>query len=195
MAKNDLSVWTTPAGGVPLVRHFPMNASEAFFEGEPVSVNADGECTESATEPVPADFMGIALGGPGAGRTNPATGANWATGDLVPVAIPIPGTTIISQNWSKAGVAFDDTAPVATDIGDAAGLILISNKWGIQGAPDANDGLGRIVDILNHRKESILQTGETLGLTSATGKPYYIVMNVISYQESAGGTEASDPVA
>jgi hypothetical protein len=191
MAARDIMPWNSPLGGHVRVFHFPMNASETFFEGEPVAVNADGEVTESATAPVPGDFFGIALGGPGASNTNPKTGVAWATGDLVPVCLPDANSTYISDRFAKASAAFDDTAPVASDIGDAVGLVLIGGRWGFDGAPDADDGLGRIVDILNSRKESILETGETLATTDV----YYVVVQFIAHQSTADSAEAADPVA
>ncbi len=191
MGRGDIALFQSPLGGASLIRHYPLNASEGFFEGEPVSVNTEGELTESATAMVPADLMGIALAGPGGGRRNPNTGSDWDTGDLCPVMIPNSATTWITPNFAKASAAFDDTAPVASDIGDACGLVLLSNVWGVDGAPDTNDGIGRIEDILNVRKESILATGETL----ATTDTFFIVFTIIAHQGTPDSAEAADPIS
>ncbi len=191
MGANDIKLWQCPTGGSSLVRHFPMNNGEAFFEGEPVGVNDVGEVTESATQTIPADLMGIALGGPGGGRTNPATNANWATGDLVPVMIPNSTVTWITPNFAKASAAFDDTAPVVADIADRCGLVLINNVWGIDGAPDNNSNTCRIEDILNVRKESILVTGETV----LTTQIFYIVFTIIAHMGTPDSAEAVGPQA
>ena len=195
MAKNDIKVWQSPMGGVPNKRHFPMKASETFFEGEVVGVDADGNLSESlATGPLPADIMGIALGGPGASNTNPKTGVAWATGDMIPVAIPDSQTSFITQRYTQ-GTAFDDVAPAVAIIGDVAGLVRISGIWGLDQGQDANEGVARIVDILNQRKESILDTGETLALTSVSGNPYYVVFQIIAHASTPDSAEAPAPLA
>lgn len=195
MAKNDIKVWQSPLGGVPNKRHFPMKVSEAFFEGEPVSVDNTGNLTESAaTGVVPADIMGIALGGPGVNNTNPKTNAAWAAGDMVPVAIPDSQTSFSTVNYTQ-GTAFDDVAPTLARIGEVAGLVRISDSWGIDQGQDANEGICRIVDILNVRRESIMDTGETLGLISATNKNYYIIFQIIAHQSTPDSGEAYAPLA
>ena len=191
MAARDIMPWTSPHGGHELIEHFPMNASEAFFQGEPVGVNADGEATESADGPVPADLYGIALAGPGASNKNPKTGTTWATGDRVPILVPTPTQRFITPNFAKASAAFDDTAPVASDIGDACALVVIGGVWGVDGAPDANDSVGRIVDILNVRKESIQDTGETLATTDV----FYIVFVIVAHANTPDSAEAAAPAA
>jgi hypothetical protein len=175
-------------GGHVRVQHYRLNASETFFEGEPVAVNADGELTESADDPVDADLMGIAQGGPGAGRTNPKTGVNWATGDMVPVVIPDQNTYFITQNYSAAGSAFDDTAPALANIGDEAGLSLISNSWGVD--ISATNNLVRIVDVLDDQKNSVQEAGTTV----STGNIYYVVFQIVAHQSTSLGT-ADAPAA
>ena len=88
MAARDIMQWSSPHGGHPRVQRFRMNLGEDFLRGEPVSVNADGELTESANNPADADLMGIAMEPHAAGAINPATGAAHTTGDLITVAIP-----------------------------------------------------------------------------------------------------------
>lgn len=180
MAARDVMPWNGPHGQYSRIQHFRLNASETFAEGEPVAVNADGELTESADDPVDADIMGIALAGPAAAR-NPATNVAWATGDLVPVCIPDSTTYFISPNYSEAGSAFDDTAPVVARIGDEGGLALISGTWGFD--ISGSNNTCRLVDILNSRKESIQVTGETL----ATGDEYYVVFVIIAHQSTTPG--------
>jgi hypothetical protein len=190
MAARDIMPWNGPNGQYPRIQHFRINASEGFFDGEPVAVNADGELTESATEPVPADLLGIALGGPGAAR-NPATGNAWATGDLAPVCVFDSNHYFITSNFTAAGSAFDDTAPAVANLGDQASLALISGSWGIDAGPSTNDATCRIIDILNARKESIQVTGETL----STGDLYYVVFVVVAHQNTPDSAEAAAPAA
>lgn len=193
MAINDIKVWKSPHGGSSLVRHFPLNdpSVEGFFEGEPVSINGDGEVTESADEPIAADLTGLALAGPGVSRVNPKTGNTWATGDMVPVSIFDTQSTYITPNWTVDGSAFDDTAPAATDIGETVSLTKISDVWGVDNGPAANAAVGRVEDILNERKESILVTGETV-LTTDT---FYIVFSIIAHAGMPDSGEAVAPLA
>lgn len=190
MSARDIMPWNGPSGQYPRVLHFRLNASETFAEGEPVAVNADGELTESAsTGPVPADLMGIALAGPAASR-NPATGNAWATGDMVPVAVPDSNTLFITSNYTE-GTAFDDAQPTAAVLGDQAGLVRLSDVWGIDNGQDANEGVAQIVDVLNSQKESIQVTGETL----ASGSQYYIVFRIVAHQGTPDSAEAPAPSA
>lgn len=195
MAARDIMPFNGPFGGHSRVIHFRLNASETFDVGEPVSVNADGELTESDDDPLDADIMGIAMGGPGAGQTNPATGANWATGDLVPVVIPDSNSLFITRNYSEAGSAFNDTAPVVARIGDECGLSLISGSWGVDISTTNNTC--RIIDLLNENKESIQQSGETLDTSAGqilSAPAYYVVFQIIGHQSTTPGA-VDAPVA
>lgn len=193
MAAYDIMPASSPDGGHTTVRHFRLNAAETFQVGEPVAVNADGELTESADDPVDADLMGIALA-PGADPStgtafdNPRTGAAYTTGDMIPVVIPTPTTYFRTTNFSAAGAAFNDTAPAAADIGDEVGLSLIGGAWGVDQA--AANNTCRIVDILNERGQSIQDTGETL----TTADTYTIIFQIVAHQSVSLGA-ADAPVA
>ena len=194
MALNDIIVHQSPHGGSPLIRYYPLNASQTFFKGEVVRVNGDGEVTETATEPSAANVTGIAMAGPGTTATalrNPKTNTTWATGDRVPVSIPSSDVLYRTENWTVAGSAFDDTAPAATDIGETVSLALISGVWGVDNGPGANAAIGRVEDILNASMESILITGETL-LTTDT---FHIVFSIIAHTGTPDSGEAVDPIA
>lgn len=188
MAARDIMPWTSPTGGHPEIRHFRMNASETFLVGEPVSMNADGELTESADDPVDDDLMGIALAPAYSGALSPRTGAAYTTGDLIPVVIPNDNTLFITRNFSAAGSAFNDTAPALADLGDEVGLTLLSGSWGVDQGTTNNPC--RIVDILNANKVSIQQTRETL-TTSVT---YYVVFQIVAHQSASLGN-ATAPAA
>lgn len=195
MAARDIMPLLGPHGPYSQIQYFPLNASETFLIGEPVSVNADGELTESADDPVDADIMGIALApvGTGAGFENWRTRAAYTTSDLIPVVIPDPTTLFITRNWSVAGSAFNDTAPAASNIGDEAGLSLISGVWGVD--ISATNNTVRIVDILNARKISILETRETLTTTTVGGLAQYFIVFKITSHQSSSAAAGDAPVA
>lgn len=196
MAAFDIMPFRSPHGQMGKIEHFRLNAAESFVVGEPVSVNADGELTESADDPVDADLMGIALapgGASGAASLNWRTNAAYTTGDRIPVAIPESSSLYITRNFSAAGTAFNDTAPALADIGDEVGLSLISGVWGVD--QSATNNTCRIVDILNARKTSIQETGETLNTTLVGGvAQYWVVFQIVAHQSISLGT-ADAPVA
>jgi hypothetical protein len=176
MARYDIRPHDSPHGGHDRVAHFPLNAAETFDAGEPVAVNDTGELTESNNDPLDSDLMGIAMIGPGAGNINPDTGVAFTTGDMIPVAIPSPHSYYRTQNWSTDGVTFNDIAPLATNIGDEAGLSLIGGEWGIDIA--ATNNLCRVMDILDAEGRSILFTGTVL----TTADTYTIVFMIAAHQ-------------
>ena len=189
MGARDIMPWNSPTGGHCRVQHYRVDASQTFFEGEVVYLNADGELQESADEPVPANVTGIALGGPGA-SINPRTGVAWATGDLVPVALP-GDTYFITPNFTTNGSAFDDAAPTVAMLGDPLALALIGGVWGVDQGPDTNDSTCRLIDILNEQKESIQVSGETLATTDV----FYIVFQIVAHQGTPDSAEAAAPGA
>jgi len=197
MAARDIMPWTSPFGGHPRMQWFRMNAGEVFFEGEPVSVNQDGELTESlAAGPVDSDLLGIAAGGPGATNINPATGITYATGDLIPVFMPDIGNYFITRNWT-AGTAFNDVAPAVADIGDQVGLVNIGGLWGIDQGQDQNEGLCTVIDILDENKNSIQQTGATVSTADGNrldAPAYFVVFSMGSTQLRVAG-EVNAPIA
>lgn len=177
MAARDIMPYAGPHPSYARVAHYRMNAAETFLQGEPVSVNADGELTESADDPQDADIMGIAVAGPGDGTPiNPDTGVAYATGDIIGVYLPDPTTYFVTPNYSEAGAAFNDTAPVVARIGDECGLSLIGGSWGVD--ISAANNTCRIVDILDDLGRSIQRTGATL----ATTDDYTVVFCIVAHQ-------------
>jgi hypothetical protein len=163
MARQDIMPADSPIGGHCRVLEFPLNASETFVEGEPVSVNADGEVTESADNPAAADIMGIAATGgdttAGTGTIDFATGNIITTGAMVKVFIPDQNTIFRTRNFTVAGVAFGDTAPAASNIGDEVGLTVIGGSWGLDVAGGTNTC--RVIDVLDADGNSVMRSGAT----------------------------------
>jgi len=193
MAAYDIMPWISPHGGHAMIDEYPMEASATCTVGEPVAVDAtNGTVLEStgSTAVADSDLMGIAMNG-GTGSTNWKTGNAYTTNDLIQVATFDFNTRWITSNWTVAGSAFDDTVPATTHIGDTTGFIKIGDDWGVDAAPGSNGQIGRIIDILNGRKQSIKDTQETLTLQSAGGM-YYIVF-AISYHMLNSVGELSAP--
>lgn len=196
MAKNDIRPFSHPMGGHGRVHWVRLNASETFVAGEPVSINADGELTESADDPVDADLFGIALA---SGDTVGATDGNGTfkfkigafapgtgyptTGDLVPVQVPDSNTYFITKNFSAAGSAFADASPALADIGDEVGLSLISGSWGVD--QSATNNTCRIVDVLDANLNSIQLSG---------GTGTQVVFQIVAHQSASLGS-ADAPAA
>ena len=183
MAYDDIQVFSTPGGGGPRIMHYGMDAGETFSKGDAVTLADTGQIQESVSTGVLAEGLtGIAMGGgigPG-GITinNPRTDAAYAENDRIPVAIPDMNTYFITQNFTTDEATFSDVAPLTTNIGDECALVSIGGVWGIDSGPDAGTETCRIHDVLNIRKESIVDTGETL-LTTDT---FYIVFQIVSHQ-------------
>ncbi len=183
MALDDIQIHSSPGGG-PSIRYYQIEASQTFQKGEPVSLDNDGQVTECAAEPAPEDLLGIAMAGPAAtagtfgAMNNPRTNTTYADGDRFPVLIPQDRDQFITANWTTGGSAFSDTVPDITDIGDVCSLDLIAGVWGVQQAGTGASAIGIIDDVLNVRKESIFDTGETL----ATTDTFYIVFTITAHQ-------------
>lgn len=164
MAQNDIQPWTSPLGGSAETRKYRLNASETFVKGEPVGVNADGELTESADDAAAEDIIGVAAGPVSYTRngttvtTNPETGVDFTTGDMVPVYLNRPGQTWITSNFDDTTGGFGDT-PTAAHIGDECGLQLQGGDWGIH--LGGSEQTCRIVDVLDDNFESIQRSGNT----------------------------------
>ena len=93
MGLNDIQPWKNAYGHTAAIEWHRMDGSETFVLGEPVTLGADGDLNECGNAPTGAQFLGIALApasytiGSVASTKNPRTGANFTTGDLVPVAV------------------------------------------------------------------------------------------------------------
>lgn len=166
MSANDFAPWTSHMGGHIQVAYAPMNAGETFRVGELVSINADGELTESVDDPVPMDFAGIALAPAGysisgtAVSTNPMTGANFTTGDPCPYVKALPGQQFITANFATAGGGVT-VMPLAYAtayalIGEAAGASFTSDVWFVDSGGTGDRELFRIEGFLDAQKTNIL---------------------------------------
>lgn len=198
MSRRDIMPYYMDGKFAPLVQHYNLNASESFLLGEPVSVNADGELTESADRPVDADFLGIAAsdgdttnaGGLATAR-NPG-GAQFTdgqvvtTGDLIPVWVCDTNTLLVTSNFSSGGAAFGDVAPARSNIGDQATLDLISGSWGISLAVGGGADIVRIHDVLSADGRSLRRDNSLTGAK--------VVFSVVASQNNTLGT-ADAPVA
>lgn len=197
MAYDDIVVHASPLGGHIRTMYFPFEDGETYGKGDVVSLDLDGQLSEGADELLPEDLCGIALAGPsgpgGSTLNNPRTDAAYAeaNNDRIPVIIPVDGMTFATKNFTGDGATYSNTAPVAAMIGDIIALALIGGVWGVDQGPANGTQVGRIVDILNVRKESILDTGETL----ATTDTFWIVFTIQSHQFAGGSTELVAPTA
>jgi hypothetical protein len=157
MAKNDIRVWKHPA--TPMVAHFPIAAAATCVAGEPVRLNTAGELVEATTDPATGnDFLGyLTVSGDTVGATDangtfrnlvgaftPGTGFP-VSGDLVSVVIPNSSTHFITANFDATTAGFGDV-PAKTDVGDGAGLQLVSGSWGIAKGGAQNVRILQVLD-------------------------------------------------
>lgn len=173
MARDDITLGQYMGQGGAFTQGFRLNASETFLRGEPVSLNADGELTESADDPVDGDLLGLALED---GDTSNATGLSQGgarmgqytdlglpqTGDIILVAIPTYLQTFQTFNYSTSGSAFGAT-PTLADLGDRVGLSLIGGSWGLDTA--VTNFTCRIRDILSRNGISLQFDRQATGRT------------------------------
>jgi hypothetical protein len=175
MARFDIMPYRGGSQGtvIPPVEHYRLNASETFVEGEPVSVNADGELTESADDPAAEDFIGIAaMSGDTVGATNaigiyrkrrgmfsPGISPNLPqTGDQIQVWEAYQGHTFRTNNFATDGSG-TLTAPAAANIGDRAGLSLTAGQWSLD--TGTTNFIARVVDVLDANGISLQEQGGT----------------------------------
>ena len=200
MAYDDIQVFSTPGGGGPRIVHYGMDASETFGKGDVVVLAATGQIQEAlGTGPLAEGLTGIAMGGPsgpgGITLTNPRTDTTYAENDRIPVAIPDMTSYFITKNFTTDESSFSDVAPTTANIGDACALVdLSAGTWGIDSGPDSGTETCRIHDVLNARKESIVDTGETLAITDT----FWIVFQIVSHQGTSANVtlgQASAPIS
>lgn len=175
MARFDIMPFRGGSQGtvIPPVEHYRLNASETFVEGEPVSVNADGELTESADDPAAEDVIGIAaMSGDTVGSTNaigiyrkrrgmfsPGASPNLPqTGDQIQVWEVYQGHTFVTKNFATDGSG-TAAVPAAANIGDRAGLTLINGNWFLD--TGTTNFIARIVDVLDANGISVQEQGGT----------------------------------
>lgn len=168
MAARDIMPWIAAGEQHPIPMHFPLAAAQTFNEGDVVRVQAAGTLIESATDPADADIIGIAAE---RGDTTNADNlgqyrtpfGQFVDGDVAvandPIAVWMPSPTRRwrTRNFTVAGAAFGDVAPVATDIGDELGLALIGGVWGLDQA--AANNICRVSDVLDRLGISITLSG------------------------------------
>lgn len=192
MSQNDIRLYKVPGGVAPVIWEAPMKASETFRRGEPISINAAGEATESADDPVPMDVIGIALepveyviGSTSAAGTastrNPKTGAAYATGAAIQYVPMLQGYEFISQNFATdgagtllftAGTGLTYATAFAL-LGECAGMSLTSGVWSIDTGTTTDLFCWRITAFLDARQQPIHRTGQNA---------FYVVVTPIQGQ-------------
>ena len=185
MAFDDIRVHTSPHGGHDRAIQIGVGAGETFLRGEPVAINAAGRLTESASDAVDADCIGVAAAGgdtTAPGTMDWRTGILIVTGGLVPVHLASPHTYFITENFATDG-AGTLAVPVITTIGDAASLVLAAGTWFVDTGGASN--ICRIMDVLDVDGRSIQESGGT-GVS--------VVFVIVAHQNLTAGT-ADDPVA
>lgn len=200
MAKGDIMPYQGRDEGsvLPPIRSFRLNAAETFVQGEPVRLNVDGELAEAGDDPGVDDFIGIsAESGDTVGATDAigrfrdpryqfTPGANPdlpATGDMIRVWLPVPGSTFVAKYFATDG-AGTQAAPALSNIGDEAGLTLAGGIYSVD-VGTANN-ICRIVDIIDGTSGDSLQaTGGTPTTTSR------IIIEFVTSQN----TDATAPAA
>ena len=169
MAKNDFRVWRSPKE--PTIAHFPVAAASTFVAGEPVRLNTGGELVECSTDPATGnDILGVAMtSGDTVGATDPngasrqllgsfTPGTGFpVSGDMVPVIVAGPDTWFLTSNFDSTTAGFGDT-PAKTDVGDGAGLQLVTGTWGIAMGGAQNV---RVLQVLDANYNDIAYSGGT----------------------------------
>lgn len=169
MGLNDIQPWKNAYGHTAAIEWHRLDGSESFVLGEPVALGADGDLNECGNAPTGAQFLGIALApasysiGGVASTKNPRTGANFTTGDLVPVAVLRPGDCVITNQFATDGSGTAAAPTLANALGETAGLIVATGEWFIDTGA-AQDDIFRIKDVLDTNKNSLqdpLYSGNT----------------------------------
>ena len=160
MAHRDIMPFISPSGQTIDIQHYPMNAAETFVAGEPVRVDADGNVATCVDDATIAGFMGIALApspfsiqGTLTNR-DPQTGAAYATGASIPIAIARQGCRFISDNFSTGGGGVA-VVPTLAVIGDTVGVIVTGGVWFFDVGLTAANMMFRITDVLDANKNSL----------------------------------------
>lgn len=169
MATLAISPFAGGHSGSPDVEWYPVG-TETFNAGDPVGLDAAGELDTLADDPTAANLLGIACTSgdatdgvtfrtPGFGPFNASDPQTPVAGDMVGVWIPTSEDRFITSNFSAAGSAFGDVAPVAADVGDEVSLALIGGVWGVTQANSNN--VARITRVLDEDKNDVKVTGNT----------------------------------
>lgn len=148
MAANDLRVYSTRSGGGGNRQAFPMAASAAFREGEPVVFTAAGFIDEAGSDP--AAIAGIA-----SMRATDVDGNSNAAGTPITIELLDDDTLMQTVNFATLGAGALVTPTLANASGELAGLILTGG-----GAWVLDTGAGN----LPFRIEKVLDaSGQELG--------------------------------
>lgn len=192
MAKDDILPWDHPMGQLARVLRAPLNAGETFTRGEPVKLNSDGELQESDDDPTSAQFAGVcASNGDTVGTSNTIDAfrktfasatrqTTMQTGDLVEYWLATPGTVWVARNFGTTSEQFDQDLAVA-NIGDEAGLELVSGTWGLN--TGATNNIARIVDVISSESDGNYSLTERSDLT--VGGVVFLVVQSQATESSA----------
>ena len=196
MAFNDIWVDTSALGGHTRILEGHMTSGQTnIYTGTPVTLTAAGTVSECGDDPTIATFAGFALNGPGDGTTAPYVGLaqNWetgttavggfgATGLKIKILIPTTDCTFITQNFSVAGAAFNETAPALSNIADVVSFDRIGTSWGVRAG--GTNTICVITDILDTNFKSFrLRSDAPTTTLGANGKPqYWIQFQVNNHQ-------------
>ncbi len=123
MSARDFN-WYSSNTGAPDPRGFPITASQAFLEGEPVILVAAGTLSEAATDP--ASIVGIA-----AGRSTDVDGNAFAAGRLITTYGIGPEQIYKTTSFTSDGAGATAAVPTLANIGDVAGLALTGGVWSL----------------------------------------------------------------
>lgn len=171
MAKNDIRFPEgDDYGPFVFVRQWPLAAGATFATGEPVFLNTSGDVAESGDDPAPASFAGISLGSGdtvGAsdvtgtfrrkvGQFAPGAAPNLpVAGDLIPVAICMPGTVLWFLNFATDGAGTLATPTKANAVGEQAGLSLTANVYSIDTGVTSSNEFLRITRLIDANGEDV----------------------------------------
>lgn len=186
MGARDIMPVSSPQGNHNRVVRMQIGTVSGLLAGEPVRVNTAGKIVEGVNNPVlGSGILGIAMGPYAASTKNPETGLTWANDDYVAV------TLVDHDTWLIGRFTTDDSAlatPTIANVGDEVGMALgtiggVANRWCF--STNAGNKLGRIMDVLDAKRRSILYGG---------GTGVYVVVQVISSQLT-NATAATAPAA
>ena len=161
MARDDITPWNSPNGGIVRAGSFQMDTAGIWARGEPVGIDGGGQANLVSTDPDSHQVVGIAAHdvGTGSGGTvsvNWRTGLDFAAGDECSVILFQPGQYWFTANVDIGGGGpFADSAPLITHIGEGLGLTLISDVWGVDFSLGTADMIGQCVDVLDTNLTSI----------------------------------------
>ena len=147
MAARDLMPYKSFNGADLPKFQGPINASESFGEGEPLTWNAQGELTEALT--IPATVAGIS-----AVQATVVDGTAFAAGTVITVYGVPDDQLFICRNYSSGGSGVAATPTAGNAIGVTAGLVLTGGTWFVD--TGAANQITEIMDVID------LTTGDSI---------------------------------